>query len=167
MIPVGGTFKYASDWYDPADLINIVVANYTGTARGKVQLVVSHGCRPFEEGAWCSPGYWRNASDGAWQLIGYTNKLNGLADLFNNTVVPDFYDTANANASLTIGTVLTDTGGPGGANKYGAASGPYSLNAFNAVGAYLTDQIPGFSFDPTRIGADDACNFYYVVLRIS
>jgi hypothetical protein len=148
MIKVGGTFKYASGWYDPDDLIGIASAYYKGKVKGNVQLVVSHGCRPFvDKGAWCSPGYWRNASDAAWTLTG-VNKT----DLFNDTVVPDFYDTASI-ANPTLIQVLTTPG----ANTFGAASAPYGLNAFNATGAFLTDQIPGFSFDPARVGDDKAC----------
>lgn len=152
MIAVGGTFKYASQYYHVGDLIppaeTAVKATYTGTAKGKVQLVVSHGCQPFEEeGAWCSPGYWRNAQDAAWALTGY-NKT----DAFNTTVVPGFYDTASA-ANPTIIQVLTTPG----ANTFGAASAPYGLNAFNATGAFLTDNIPGFFFDPSLIGDETAC----------
>jgi hypothetical protein len=149
MIKVGGTFKYASDYYNYADLVDPpVTAKYKGTARGNVQLVVSHGCQPFaDEGAWCSPGYWRNASDASWELTGYEK-----TDFFNDTVVPGFYDTASA-ADPTLIEVLTTPG----ANTFGAESGPYGLNAFNATGAFLTDQIPGFSFDPDAIGEEDAC----------
>ena len=152
MYKVGGTLKYASKAFSYSELVTnppSVYASYTYTGRltGSPQLVVSHGCPPFtNEGAWCSPGFWRNARDGAWQLIGLTNETTGKAVLFNASVVPNFYATANSDANLTIGTVLTDTGGQGGANKYGAADAPFGLNAFNATGAYLTDQIPGFAF---------------------
>jgi hypothetical protein len=37
-------------------------------------------------GAWCSPGFWRNARDGAWALIGHTR-----TELFNDTVYPVWY----------------------------------------------------------------------------
>jgi hypothetical protein len=151
MFKVGGTFKYASEYYNYDDLINLpVTADYEGNVRGKgnVQLVVSHGCQPFEgEGAWCSPGYWRNAADAAWALTGYAK-----TDLFNDTVVPNFYDTSSA-ANPTLIQVLTTPG----ANTFGSASGPYGLNAFNATGAFLTDQIPGFSFDLNRIDTENAC----------
>lgn len=149
MIKVGGTFKYASQYYPYLSLVNYpVTAEYEGKAKGNVQLVVSHGCQPFEtEGAWCSPGYWRNAQDAAWALTGYQK-----TDLFNNTVVPNFYDTASA-ANPTLIQVLTTSG----ANTFGAASAPYGLNAFNATGAFLTNQIPGFHFDPTLIGNEEAC----------
>jgi hypothetical protein len=153
MIRVGGTWKYASQYYDYADIVGIVTATFDNAglkaaATKNVQLVVSHGCQPFtEEGAWCSPGYWRNAADAAWALTGHAK-----TDLFNDVVVPDFYDTASA-ANPTLIQVLTTPG----ANTFGAASGPYGLNAFNATGAALTDAIPGFSFDPSRIGDEDAC----------
>lgn len=151
MIQVGGTFKYASEYFDRNTLVDFpVTAEYEGTVKGKgqVQLVVSHGCQPFTgTGAWCSPGYWRNARDAAWELTGVEK-----TDLFNNTVVPGFYDTASP-ADPDLITVLTTPG----ANTFGAASDPFGLNAFNATGAFLTDQIPGFNFDPARIGDDDAC----------
>jgi hypothetical protein len=151
MIKVGGTFKYASEYYNYADLIGppAVYAVYEGNVRGggNVNLVVSHGCQPFEDGAWCSPGFWRNASDAAWALTGYAK-----TDLFNSTVVTGYYDTASA-ANPDLITVLTTPG----ANTFGAASDPFGLNAFNATGAFLTDQIPGYNFDPDFIGAENAC----------
>lgn len=149
MIAVGGTFKYASQYYSRDTLVNFpVTATYTGRAKGNVQLVVSHGCKPFlTQGAWCSPGYWRNAQDPAWALTGYAK-----TDLFNNTVVPNFYDTASG-ANPTLIQVLTTPG----ANTFGAASNPYGLNAFNATGAFLTDQIPGYHFDLSLIGMAEAC----------
>jgi hypothetical protein len=148
MIKVGGTFKYASAYLNYADIANGVTAEYEGRARGNVQLVVSHGCQPFEgDGAWCSPGYWRNASDAAWALTGDTK-----TSLFNDTVVPSFYDTASA-ADPDLITVLTTAG----ANTFGGPSNPFGLNAFNATGAFLTDRIPGYSFDLDRIGQEDAC----------
>jgi hypothetical protein len=148
MIKVGGTWKYASQYYNYDDLVNFPVhATFGGNARN-VNLVVSHGCQPFDtDGAWCSPGYWRNAADAAWALTGYAK-----TDLFNNTVVPSFYDSASA-ANPTLIQVLTTPG----ANTFGAASGPYGLNAFNATGAFLTDNIPGYTFDLALIGAEDAC----------
>jgi hypothetical protein len=133
-----GTFKYVSGWYDPDALkaAGAVSASYNGAAKN-AQLVISHGCRPFTNGAWCSPGFWKNAAAAAWTLTGYAK-----TDLFNSTVVPNFYDTASA-AAPTLITVLTTPG----ANTFGAASGPYGLNAFNATGAFLTDNIPGYDFD--------------------
>jgi hypothetical protein len=149
MIKVGGTYKYASPYYTYESLTDgSVSAEYTGNVRGNVQLVVSHGCQPFTtEGAWCSPGYWRNASDASWALTGYAK-----TDLFNNTVVPNFYDTASA-ANPTLIQVLTTPG----ANTFGGASGPNGQNAFNATGAFLTDQIPGYHFDPDLVGVEEAC----------
>src|SRR5512140_1119512 len=58
-----GTFKYISGWYDPSTLPGAVVATYDGKLKN-AQLTVSHGCRPFAQGAWCSPGFWRNAQAG-------------------------------------------------------------------------------------------------------
>jgi hypothetical protein len=31
------------------------------------------------------------------------------------------------------------------------------LNVFNATGGFLTDNIPGFDFDPSLIGDETAC----------
>jgi hypothetical protein len=140
-----GTFKYVSSWYDPKTLPGNVSATYDGKPKN-VQLVISHGCRPFRNnGAWCSPGFWWNAEDTAWALTG-----KAKTDLFNSTVVPDFYGTA-LGANPTLGMVLSD-------NQYKSgqlASGPYGLTPFNATGAFLTDQIPCFSFDPSLVGEDD------------
>ena len=58
-----GSFKYVSGYYTPGTLIGTVSASYDG--RSTAQLVISHGCAPFTGGAWCSPGFWRNATDGA------------------------------------------------------------------------------------------------------
>lgn len=148
MIKVGGTFKYASKYYQYSSIAGIVTATVTGQIKGKTQLTVSHGCQPFEtEGAWCSPGYWRNARDAAWALTGVAK-----TDPFNSTVVPDYYATASG-ANPTLIQVLTTPG----ANTFGAAGPPYGLNAFNATGAFLTGQIPGYHFDPSLIGAEEAC----------
>lgn len=149
MIKVGGTFKYASASYPYASLVGLpVTATYQGRAKGSVQLVVSHGCQPFStNGAWCSPGYWKNARAAAWTLIGVEK-----TDWFNDLVVPGFYPTASA-ANPTLEAVLTAPG----ANTFGSAAGPLGLNAFNATGAALTQMIPGFNFDPALIGAENAC----------
>jgi hypothetical protein len=143
-----GTFKYVSDWYSPGSLIDLVTAVAVDNRSKNPQLVISHGCKPYtEDGAWCSPGYWKNAAELAWTRTGYAK-----TDLFNETVVPNFYDTASA-ADPTLFTVL-DTPG---ANTFGSASSPYGLNAFNATGAFLTDQIPGYTFDLSLIGVNEAC----------
>jgi hypothetical protein len=136
-----GTFKYISAWYEPTWLMTSgnVYATYDGKAKN-VQLTISHGCRPYKQGAWCSPGFWKNADDAAWTLIGVSKSA-----YFNQTVVPDFYATASP-ADPTLWDVLTYTG-PGGANHFGAADLPYGLNALNATGAFLTNNIPGYQFD--------------------
>lgn len=149
MIKVGGTFKYASSYYPYQTLVETpVTATYGGKAKGNVQLVVSHGCKPFEStGAWCSPGFWRNASQAAWDLVGVDQYA-----AFNDTVVPAFYITP-ALAGPTLIEVLTTPN----ANTFGSAAAPYGLNAFNATGAYLTNQIPLFQFDPALVGNEAAC----------
>jgi hypothetical protein len=151
MVQVGGTWKYVSAYFDVGTLTGFPAhATYTASVRGNVQLVVSHGCPGEEEreGAWCSPGFWRNADDSAWELIGVSKDAK-----FNQTVVPDFYLNPSG-LDPTLGDVLHHQGS---ANHYGAAAPPYNLNAFNATGAYLTDQIPGFKFDPAKIGTENAC----------
>ncbi len=159
MIKVGGTFKYASQYYSPEVLLDpAVTAVYQGKAKGNVQLVVSHGCKPYlqEQGAWCSPGFWKNAQDKAWGLTGH-NKT----DLFNNTVVPSFYDTAFTSVALPSGPTLIQVLTTPGANTFGGASNPYGLNAFNATGAFLSDNIPGYTFDPSLIPAPGQTEDYY------
>lgn len=155
MIQVGGTWKYASQYYSYQDLVDFPVVAHFPTAGIRastlrnVNLVVSHGCprRPDDGGAWCSPGYWRNASEASWALTGYAK-----TDYFNDVVVPHFYDTASG-ANPTLIQVLTTPG----ANTFGAASDPFGLNAFNATGAALTHALPGYHFDPSKIGEEDAC----------
>lgn len=146
-----GTFKYISSWYAPSALPTNVSASYDGM-RTNAQLVISHGCRPFtEEGAWCSPGFWRNASDAAWSLTGYSR-----SDFFNTTVYPGWYGaTFGANPSLQ--TVL-DTPQTYSGPAVPGTSG-YMLNAFNGTGAMLTDALPGFAFDFSvmQSGSSEAC----------
>ena len=149
MIKVGGTFKYASPYQSYNKLVGTpVTATYEGDVRGNVQLVVSHGCKPLKTpGAWCSPGFWRNASQGAWNVVGVDKYA-----AFNDTVVPSFYITPSP-AMPTLIQVLTTPGG----NTFGSAAPPYGLNAYKATAAYLTSRIPGFSFDPKLVGTDCAC----------
>jgi hypothetical protein len=146
-----GTFKYVSGWYDPSTLAGNVTATYDGMAKS-AQLVVSHGCRPFNNGAWCSPGFWGNATDAAWALTGYSK-----ADLFNATVYDYFYGATFA-ADLTLYTVLNTNGGTYKGSPVAGTSG-YQLNAFNAVGAFLTNNIPGYQFNwgVMVAGGSDAC----------
>jgi hypothetical protein len=149
-----GTFKYVSDWYDPDTLIGNVTASHDGNNKNP-QLVISHGCRPFEEpGAWCSPGYWGNATDAAWALTGY-----GKTDLFNSTVY-DYWFGATFAADPTLYTVVSTTGGTYKGPGVPGTSG-YDLNAFNATGAFLTENLPGYHFDwdVMMAGGDAACPF--------
>lgn len=153
----GGTFKYVSGWYDPSSLPGNVTASYVGSPTN-AQLVISHGCRPFNRGAWCSPGFWKNASDAAWALTGHTR-----SEYFNSTVYDQFYG-ATFGTNPTLNTVLATIGGTyKGAGVSGTDPRTQSpnpaLNAFNAVGAFLTDHIPGYTFDPAVMlaGGSDAC----------
>ncbi len=147
-----GVLKYVSDWYDPSTLPGSVSATYDGTARN-VQLVISHGCRPFTTaGAWCSPGYWRNAKDDAWALTG----LDRNAALFNATVYNVWYG-ATFGANPTLQTVLDNPSTYSGPAVPGTSG--YQLNAFNATGAMLTNLIPGYEFDLAvmQSGGSNAC----------
>ena len=148
-----GAFKYVSGWYDPSTLFpEVVVGTYDGRPKN-VQLVISHGCRPLPEttGAWCSPGFWRNAKDGAWALTGKTK-----ADLFNSSVYDIWYGATFA-ANPTLETVLNNAPTYSGPPVPGTSG--YALNAFNGTGAYLTNNIPGYHFDWDVMvaGGSDAC----------
>jgi hypothetical protein len=150
-----GTFKYISAWYDPDNLPGNVSATYDGKKKN-AQLVISHGCRPFdtEAGAWCSPGFWRNAEDPAWALTGYNR-----TDLFNVTVYDSFYG-ATFPVDPTLNTVLTQNGGDykgTGVPGTNPETQPpnQNLNAFNATGAFLTDNLPGFYFESDLIAVHD------------
>jgi hypothetical protein len=146
-----GTFKYISGWYDPDTLPGNVTGTYVGQKKN-AQLVISHGCRPFNTiGAWCSPGFWKNATDGAWALTGHSK-----FEFFNDTVFDYFYGatfTANPDLEAVLDNAPVYSGPPL------AGTSGLSLNAFNATGAYLTDSLPGFHFDwdVMLAGSDDAC----------
>lgn len=145
-----GVFKYVGPWYGPASLPGHVSATYDGRPKN-VQLVISHGCRPFHGGAWCSPGFWKNAEPAAWTLVGKSS-----TDPFNSTVYDVWYgETFAADPTLRI--VLDNP--PTYSGPPHAGSSGYALNAFNATGAYLTDHIPGFQFDWDVMvaGGSDAC----------
>jgi len=146
----GGTFKYVSDWYDPSTLPGNVTATYDGKAKN-AQLVVSHGCRPFDtEGAWCSPGFWKNAEDGAWALVGKSPN-----DPFDGFVYDYWF--GNSLPDITLNTVLNDPPTYSGPPVLGISG--YALNAYNATGAALTNLIPGYQFDWDVMvaGGSDAC----------
>lgn len=160
MINVGGTWKYASGWYDPPTLFpgnystnTPVYASYESNRTIKnVQLTVSHGCAPHRQGAWCSPGYWKNTlrfDPNGWTTIG----VDPATAMFNGNMSPNYYAN-NLSPDQLLTYVLdhpSDFGGTLG------TAGPYGLTAFNAVGAYLTDQIPGYFFDPDLVGTSDSC----------
>jgi hypothetical protein len=148
-----GTFKYISAWYEPGVLLTLpppgVYGTYDGTHKN-VQLVISHGCRPFTtNGAWCSPGFWKNATDAAWAVTGV------LRTAAFNTTVFDFWFGHMFAINPTLQTVLDNPPTYSGPSDAGTSGIP--LNAFNATGAFLTSKLPGFSFDPSLIGNDDAC----------
>jgi hypothetical protein len=145
-----GTFKYISGWYPPATLPGAVSATYDGKAKN-AQLVISHGCRPVGTLGWCSPGFWRNATDAAWALTGHAR-----TELFNVTVYNVWFG-ATFVADPTLQTVLNNAPTYSGPPNPGTSG--YALNAFNATGAFLTDNIPGVDFDfaVMQAGSSDAC----------
>ena len=91
-------------------------------------------------GAFCSPGFWKNAGDDAWATV---DPITTESD-FNAVVVPDFYVNDITPSTTTLWEVLTAKG----ANTFGKAADPFGLNPYNAVGAALTSAIPGYVFDP-------------------
>jgi hypothetical protein len=138
----GGTFQFISDWYSPlSSLVGTVYATYDGKVKN-VQLTISHGCAPKKDnGAWCSPGYWRNTLNfdpNGWTTIGVTPP----GPLYNDVI-----DDPDLGAPGTGPTLLDVLNAP---QTYGGA-------AFNAVGAYLTNLIPGYVFDPSLVGTEDSC----------
>jgi hypothetical protein len=146
-----GTFKFVSGWYDPSTLPGSVSATYVGKL-SNAQLVISHGCRPFtEEGAWCSPGFWHNATDAAWALTGYAK-----GDAFNTSVY-DYWYGATFVADPTLFTVVNNAPLYSGPSLAGTSG--YNLNAFNATGAMLTDALDGFAFSEAvkASGSSEAC----------
>lgn len=149
-----GTFKYVSGWYAPTSLPGSVSATYDGKSKN-AQLVVSHGCRPFSHGAWCSPGFWSHATAEAWALTGHSR-----IDPFNATVYAGLYG-ATFGVDPTLNTVLTTNGGtykgPGVAGTDVRTQSPNpALNAFNATGAFLSDNIPGYTFDPAIVSGNES-----------
>jgi hypothetical protein len=109
-------------------------SNYLGADSADEPLTVT-----AKQEFFCSPGFWKNASDAAWALTGHSR-----TELFNATVVPSFYGTASAD-NPTLETVLNTPG----ANTFGGPAAPFNLNAFNAVGAYLTNEAGFFNAGST------------------
>jgi hypothetical protein len=164
MYQVGGTWKYASLYYSPDVTINVVYAEFDNASikasvLKNVNLTVSHGCPP-REGGWCSPGYWLNTlnfTPNGWTTIG----VDPYNTMFNSSVYDAFYG-ALLSPDVSLYTVLSTSGGtykgPGVAGTDPRTQPPYDpLNPFNAVGAWATDQIPGYQFDPTLVGTSDSC----------
>lgn len=115
-------------------MIGVVSGTYLGTTKN-VQLTISHGCRPFTRGAWCSAGFWRNSSVAAWAKTGHTR-----TELFNTTAYNVWYGATYA-ANPTLDTVLTTSGGTyKGAGVAGTSGVP--MNAFNAAGALDDSSCP-------------------------
>jgi hypothetical protein len=149
-----GTYKYVSGWYEPSTLPGNVIATYDGIAKN-AQLTISHGCRPKGTG-WCSPGFWKNATAGAWALTGHSP-----SDLFNVTVY-DYWYGASFAVNPTLQVVLNNPPIYSGSPQAGTSG--YALNAFNATGAMLTDALKaalpdfgGFSFDALANDHSDTC----------
>jgi hypothetical protein len=107
-------------------------------------------CPQEKQGAWCSPGFWKNAAAGAWALVG-----KSASDLFDGFVYDYWF--GNSLPGITLGTVLNDP--PTYSGPPVAGTSGYALNAFNATGAALTNLIPGYQFDWDVMvaGGEDAC----------
>ncbi len=86
----------------------------------------------------CSPGFWKNASDAAWAQVAPVTK----SSLFNSVVVPDAYGKAISPPTTTLWDVLNAKS----ATTYGKVFEPLGLNPYNAVGAALTNLLPGYTF---------------------
>jgi hypothetical protein len=143
-----GTFKYVSGWYNPSTLPGNVSGTYDGSLKN-AQLTISHGCRPTG-GGWCSPGFWKNATAGAWARTGYTP-----SSLFNTTVYDAWYG-GTFPVDPTLQTVLNNPPTYSGPPLAGTSG--YPLNAFNATGAFLTSTLPGgFSYAAMQSGGSDDC----------
>lgn len=159
----GGTFKYVSSWFDPNTLLpNVVTATAPDGKTKNAQLTVSHGCRPYKKGDWCSPGFWKNADAGAWALTGRSK-----TDAFNSTVYEAFYGALLAQVpasstdptlvDATLWTVLSSKAGTyKGAGVAGTNPDYPVMNAFNATGAFLSNNIPGYQFDPALYQGNDS-----------
>jgi len=144
-----GAFQYTSGWQDLGGLLGNVYATYDGKAKN-AQLVISHGCAPKADvGAWCSPGFWLNTlnkSPNAWNTIGVTPP----GPYYNDVIGPSTDPSGPAaTGSPTLLDVLQ--------NKAAYFSAPQQGAGFNAVGAYLTNLIAGYSFDPALVGTEDSC----------
>ena len=137
-----GTFKYISGWYDPSTLPGNVTATYDGTAKN-AQLVISHGCRPFQQGAWCSPGFWRQEHHlWAWAATGIAptelySAHFGAAPSLSKKGLKD-----GANPDPTLWEVLQNPQWYGG-------------EAFNNVGDLLSEAHPDVDFQGDRV--EDSC----------
>ncbi len=158
MFQVGGTFKYASPYFTYSTLMGppAVSATFEGRVRGTPVLTISHGCKPmnYRQSAWCSPGYWRNAQDAAWALVG----VDRATALFNGAVSTAYYG-QDLSPDQLLQYVLDHPQTYSGPGVLGTdpTKTTVALNAFNATGAYLTDRIPGYRFDETKIGDEQAC----------
>jgi hypothetical protein len=145
----GGAFQYVSGWEDLGPLLGNVYATYDGKAKN-AQLVISHGCAPKSDvGAWCSPGFWLNTlnkSPNAWNTIGVTPP----GPYYNDVIGPSTDPTGPAaSGSPTLLDVLQNKAAYFSSSQQGAG--------FNAVGAYLTNLISGYFFDPALVGTEDSC----------
>jgi hypothetical protein len=166
-----GTFKYVSAWLEPNSLTpNKVTATYTGNVKNS-QLVISHGCRPFNTvAAWCSPGFWGHVDAAGFALIGVDPNVQTFnVNVFAPYATSDSTGFNGFTADPSLLTVLTTIG-----STYKQNSADYTFpnslgtlvgaNAFNATGAYLTSLIPPnpftgdvYGFDPSLVGVTEAC----------
>jgi hypothetical protein len=140
----GTQFHFYTPYIDPANITS-ACATYVGTlGKGTPVLTISHGCPPANRNQtlWCSPGFWKNALDGAWLKTGYarTDSYNATSCGTSNPVpgTPSLQDVLNSPQT------------------YGGA-------AFNCVGQLLTNTLCGGGhLNPNCPNADtsicpDAC----------
>jgi hypothetical protein len=104
----------------------------TGTANSV--LTVSH-CEVGVVSQWCSPGYWRNADDYAWEGAG-VDRATATYSLLGSGAPALKAGSPSSNPLLQA---ILDA-----PNTYGAA-------AYNAVGDYLSDQHPFVNFNGVRM----------------
>jgi hypothetical protein len=109
--------------------------NYIGADSADEPLEVTRNTT----GAFCSPGYWKNAPDAAWLKTGHTR-----TEMFNSSgIVGTFYVAIAPDQTLEY--VLNN-------NSQYPNAGPFNLSGANAVGAFLANSLDGFHFDPALVG---------------
>lgn len=127
-----------------AMLVLVLVATTVSPAAARTSSSNSSGTQL----AWCPPAFWRNATDAAWALTGYSKQT-----LFNYTVVPTYYDQGYADTGELYSILLN--------KNYYDAKGlnrpPFGLTPYRAVAAFLSDNIPGYDFSLDAMKGGNTC----------